>query len=399
MRHEVNANTHENGVQALIGASTYRPTSRTAPSLAVATMAAATTRSAHGGHMDQRRMMAVVVDEFGPPSVLKYREVDVVPPGTGEVVVEVHAVSVNRTLDLAVRADGDGRDVHLPLVLGVDPTGLVHQTGPEVKDFTRGDRVAVVANRCSECPSCRSGRACEHRFHPGVDRWGGYAQFVTVPAWSLTRVPDGLEFPQATVVFRHYPTAHHLLRTVARLTRGECVLVLGAAGGLGSACVEVANALGASVIAGAGAKERVDAARTIGAQFGIDYRAEDLAARVWKVTEGSGVDVVVDNIGDPSIWPSAFSCLRRNGRLVTAGAHGGGLVTLDLRRLYQNHLEVLGSSGKDHNDLEWVITQAANRRFHPLIGAVLPLSQARKAHEMVEANRVVGKVILDPTRS
>lgn len=343
--------------------------------------------------------MAVVIDKFGSPSVLNYREVPVQPPLHGELVVKVHAVSVNRTLDLKVRADGDGRNVQLPLVLGVDPTGIVTELGNGVDDFTVGDHVAVLPIRCGQCRSCRNARSCENQFHPGVERWGGYAEYITVPAWAVTRLPPELGFSAATVILRHYPTAHHLLATVARLAPGERILILGSAGGLGSAAVEVAIQLGADVIGGAGADERVNAAMSIGATWGVNYRTENLSEKIAAITNGQGVDVVVDNIGDATLWQEAFRCLGHNGRVVTAGAHGGGVVPLDVRRLYKYHLSVLGSSGRSEEDVEWTINKARSNVFRPLIGLTLPLAQAQKAHELSEANEIVGKIILDPTKS
>lgn len=344
-----------------------------------------------------QQMKAVLVDRFGPSSVLSYREVPVPEPGDDEALVRVHAVSVNRTLDLRVRENGDGRSVTLPLVLGVDPTGTVERFGPDVSGIRGGDRVAVVAIACGSCPACLRGTRCERRFHPGVEQWGGYAEYVRVPAWSLVKIPDDLAFKDATVILRHYPTAHHLLAEIADVRPGERVLVLGCAGGLGSAAVEVARRLGAKVIAGAGADVRVEAGLALGADSGVNYREEDLASRVSELTEGRGVDVLVDNIGEADLWSRAFACLGTFGRLVTAGAHGGGVVPLDVRLLYQRRLSVFGSAGRSLADLDWVLDEVRRKPFHPLIGAVLPLSQAKKAHDLVAANAITGKIILDPT--
>lgn len=136
---------------------------------------------------------------------------------------------------------------------------------------------------------------------------------------------------------RHFPLAFGEA-ALAGLKAGDWALVMGAAGGLGSGLVQVARTLGAHVIAGAGTAERLEAALSLGAHFGINYRRDDLAKEVMRLTQGRGVDVVFENIGDPTLWPGVFNGLARGGRLVTAGAHGGGLVTLDVRRLYQHRL-------------------------------------------------------------
>jgi NADPH:quinone reductase-like Zn-dependent oxidoreductase len=174
------------------------------------------------------------------------------------------------------------------------------------------------------------------------------------------------------------------------------VLILGSAGGLGSAAVEVARTLGAEVIAGAGADNRVAAAMSLGANWGVNYRARSLSQAVAEITEGKGVNVVIENIGEPTLWTEAFKCLGYGGRLVTAGAHGGGIVPLEVRRLYQYHLAILGTSGRSERDIQWAIEQAATGAFNPLIGLVMPLAEARRAHEIVASNDLVGKVLLDP---
>jgi NADPH:quinone reductase-like Zn-dependent oxidoreductase len=136
------------------------------------------------------------------------------------------------------------------------------------------------------------------------------------------------------VVTRHAPTAFHLLRDRAGLAAGEWVLVMGASGGLGSAGVQAAKFIGANVIAAAGADERVQAVIDLGADAGINYRTQDLTAEVMRITSGRGVEVVFENIADPELFPRAFASLARRGRLVTAGGHGGGIVPLDVNRLY-----------------------------------------------------------------
>jgi NADPH:quinone reductase-like Zn-dependent oxidoreductase len=347
-------------------------------------------------------MMAVVVDRFGGPEVLDYRRVPVPEIATDEVLIEVRGVSINRTLDLKVRADGNGRAVTLPLVLGVDPTGVVAAVGSEVANVAIGDRVASwgpsSGARCGRCPACLAGgeATCGSRFHLGIEQWGGYAQFVKTPAWSVHLLPEGLAFPEATVIMRHYPMAYRMLAGKGQLTEGDWILVMGSSGALGSAGVEIARALGANVIAGAGADDRVAAGMKMGAHFGVNYRTEDLELAVDRITDGRGVDVVFENIGDPSLFPAAFNCLGYNGRLLTAGSHGGGNVMIDVRRLYHRHLTIYGTTGSTADDVAWALEAGRLGKIHPLIGAVLPLSEAKRAHEIVERNEILGKVILDP---
>ena len=321
-------------------------------------------------------MKAVLLREFGGLEALRFGDVPTPRPGPDEVLVRVHAVSVNRTWDLQVRQDGGGYGVTLPMVLGFDPSGVVEGVGDGVHAFQAGDRVTVVRT---------------------VQQGGGAAEYISAPVAKTYRIPDGLSFAQATVVSRHFPMAFGLAN-VTQLQAGEWVLIMGAAGGLGSCAVQVAKRLGAHVIAAAGAKERVEAACALGADFGVDYRREDLAAEVMRITDGHGVDVVFENIGDPTLWPGAYDSLALDGRLVTVGAHGGGVVPLDVKRLYINGLRIMGGlGGARPGDVERALELTASGEFRVLIDRVMPLREVAEGHRLVAEGRVLGKVILDPT--
>jgi NADPH:quinone reductase len=334
---------------------------------------------------------AIVIREFGPPGVLRLEDVPTPEPGAGEVLIKVHAVSVNRTLDTIVRAGKYGRRVTLPLVPGVDPSGVVAKLGAGVTGCKLGDRVVTQLR-------VREPTATEPPLLMGVHTWGGYAEFVKASADTLVIVPDAVDFPTATVIARHVPTAFMLLRDRAKLQPGEWVLVMGAAGGLGSAGVQVAKYLGGKVIAAAGADDRVKVARDLGADAGVNYRTHDLAVEALRITEGRGVNVVFENIGAPDLFPKALAALGRHGRLVTAGGHGGGTVPLDINRLYQNQLTIIGAVGEKKDDVRLSLQAAAEGRIKALIDRILPLSEAAHAHEIVESRAGIGKVILDPTR-
>ena len=321
-------------------------------------------------------MKAVLLTHFGGLDVLRLSDVPTPSPAPGEVLVRVHAVSVNRTWDIEVRRDGGGYDVTLPLVLGFDPSGVVEALGDGVVGFAVGDRVTVTRM---------------------VNQGGGAAEYIAAPVNRTFHVPDAVSFAEATVVSRHFPMAFGLARH-AQLQAGEWALAMGAAGALGSSAVQVAKHLGARVVAAAGSPERVRVALDLGADAGIDYRREDLAAEVMRITDGKGVDVVFENIGDPELWPGAFDALAQGGRLVTVGVHGGGVVPLDVKRLYWGNLRVIGGlGGAEPGDVERSLELAAAGTFRVLIDRVLPLEDVAEAHRLVADRELLGKVILDPT--
>ncbi len=333
-------------------------------------------------------MKAMVIRAFGGPEAMKYEDIATPEPGEGEVLMKVHAVSVNRTLDLAVRAGTYARKPKLPHILGVDPVGEVVAVGKGVTEPKPGDR--VTAGSAIGAQNRNSGVV-------GISRWGGYAEYVTLPATNCFHIPDGLDYAQACVVARHFPTAFYQLRERAGLKAGEWVLVMGAAGGLGAALVQVGKLLGANVIAGAGADERVKLALSLGADHGINYRAQNLTDEVMRITDGKGVDIVCENIADPTLWPGAFYSLAREGRLVTTGAHGGGKVELDVTHLYLNAIRIQGGSGQRREDFDASLKAAAEGKLRVPVDRVMPLRQAVEAHIAIAKGDALGKIILDPT--
>ena len=344
-------------------------------------------------------MRAIVMHEFGGPDVLSYEKIAVPEPEPGEVLVEVHAVSVNQTLDIKVRQGSQQRGVELPHILGVDPSGVVAALGVGVMDFAVGERVVVVsAMWCNTCEGCRCGEAenCARTRHIGVARHGGYAEFVAVPQANVYRIGDALDFPEASVIIRHFPTAFNLLHAKARLAAGETVLVMGASGGLGSAGIQAAKLAGATVIAGAGTTDRLSAAMELGADHGVAYRETDLAEAVAELTDGRGVDVVYENVGDPTMWAGVTAALGRSGRLVTAGAHGGGHVELDLHHLYRNRLRIIGGGGHGPADVSRTLEAAREGQIRANIDRRMSLSQAADAHRLAESRKATGKIVLLP---
>ena len=346
-------------------------------------------------------MKAIVLKKFGGPEVLRWEDLPAPKPATGEILIKVHSVSVNRTLDCVLRAGKYPVKIELPHVLGADPAGEIAEVGDSVTKFKSGDRVAVIsATPCQQCAQCLKGEDfnCVDSKRIGVDRWGGCAELIAVPARYAVRLPDEISFAKGTVITRHFPMAFNLLIGKADVRPGERVLVMGATGALGSSCVQVAKMLGATVIAGAGTDERVELAKSYGADFGVNYRAHDLAKEVMRLTENQGVDIVCENISDPTLWPAAFASLAMNGRLVTAGAHGGGMVTLDAKRLYMRRLRIIGAAGTSLTDVDKALDAARQGKIHAIISCTMPLCDAAEAHRIVEQNQLAGKLILDPTQ-
>jgi NADPH2:quinone reductase len=344
-------------------------------------------------------MKAIVIHQFGPPEVLQYEDVPDPTPRLGEIRVRIHAATVNRVLDVSLRAGKElRREPVLPLIPGVDCAGIVDAVGPGVARWRAGARVAVAGTMpLDPCPE-----DCDDYAGPsgmmGIKRPGGFAQLVALPACMAVAVPEGLGFHDAAVIMRHAPTAWNLLVNTARLARHETVLIMGAGGNLGTTGIQIAkNVIGAKVIAAAGSDERVARGLALGADFGINYNPSDIRAEVMKFTGGKGVDVLYDNIANPKVLPRAFTAIGFGGRLVTAGAHAGPHVSIDFAHLYHHEITIKGQPGYHPPDRDACFAAAAQGKIKAQIEKLLPLSRAVEAHRLIESGEVIGKIVLDPT--
>lgn len=342
-------------------------------------------------------MKAIVFYEQGGPEVLRLEARPVPQIGPKEVLLKVHAVSVNRTLDIDVRTWGATWKIPLPHILGADPAGEIVQLGSEVKGFETGQRVATaIIVGCGECELCDQAlpNACARRKIYGVHMDGGYAEFAKVPAQNLVPIPHALSFEQASAIMVTYPVAWHLLIDRAALRAGESVLVMAAGGALGIAGIQIAKLAGARVIAAAGRDWKLQRARELGADATVNYQTAKLGDAVRELTNGRGVDIVFENIASGELWPESMKSLANRGRLVTCGAHGGGKVELDVNEFYRRHLSIIGAAAAPRNQIETVYRLAGEGNFRAPIHRTFPLEEVAAAHALVSSRDVFGRVML-----
>ncbi len=341
-------------------------------------------------------MKGLQIREHGPPETLRVVDIPDPVPRAGEVLVRVKACALNH-LDTWVRRGVPGHRFPLPLVPGSDVAGVI-ESG-EAPGFGPGDEVVVAPfTTCGRCESCLRGNevACRDYRILGESRDGGCAELVAVPHASLFRKPRSLSFPEAASVLLAPLTAYHMVVTRAGVRPGESVLVTAAAGGVGTAAVQIARAVGARVVGVVGSAAKRDAVLTLGASDVVVYPPGEDPVHAIKAAIGKVVfDVVVDSVGGP-FFEAGIRLLRPFGRLVTCGATASGTATLDLRRLFFLSLSVLGSTMGSRHELLEVLRMVESGAFRPVVHAVLPLAQAAEAHRILEDRRVVGKVVLVP---
>ena len=342
-------------------------------------------------------MRAVVFDRFGGPEVLELREVPPPKIEADEALIQVKACGINH-LDLWVRAGLRGLEPEMPHILGNDVAGEITELGAGVTHLAVGQKTLVNPTlSCGHCAACANGddNLCRSYDVVGRKRNGGYAEFVSVPAANCLPYPENLAWEQAAAVPLVFLTAWHMLVTRARVRPGDDVLVIGAGSGVGSAAVQIARLHGARVIATAGSTAKLERARELGAHETIDHATEDVVARARALTAGKGVDVVFEHVGG-RVFEAAVAALARDGRLVTCGATTGSKATLDLNLLFGRHLTLLGSWMGRRSDLNEALRHVASGALKPVVDSVLPLAEARRAHERIEARDHFGKLVLVP---
>ncbi|WP_330257323.1 NADPH:quinone oxidoreductase family protein [Nocardia sp. NBC_00565] len=322
-------------------------------------------------------MSAARIHRLGTPDAIEIDTVDVPTPGPGEILVEVHAAAVNFPDTLMIAGNYQTR-TPLPYIPGHEAAGIVSGIGDGVDGLVMGDRVAVLAP-------------------------GAFAEYLVAPAEVATAIPDGLDFAAAAATWVCHLTAYHALRSVARISSGNTVLVLGAGGGVGLAAVEIAAAMGAKVVAAASSPAKLEAARSKGARVTIDYSSGDLRDKLRGTVGPGALDAVIDPVGGRHSEP-ALREIRWGGTFVTLGYASGeipripvnlillkGAVIkgLEIRTFAQHDPDSASRDRAEFADL-W-----RTGRIRPTIHARYPLRDTREALEEVAQRRSIGKTIID----
>jgi len=326
-------------------------------------------------------MQAIVFDAFGGPEVLVSREVGRPCVRPHDLLVANASIGVNRA-DISHRKGAYGR-AHFgdSDIMGLEIAGTVVELGSQVRGYAVGDRVM------------------------GIVGGGAYAEFSRIDHRMAMRVPPGLALADAGAVAEVFVTAHEALFHLARLQAGESVLIHAAAGGVGSAAVQLAHAAGARVFATASGDKR-DAVHGFGADEFIDYRTQDFQTVVDQKTDGKGVDAVIDFIGAPYLERNVRS-LAVGGRMVVVGLLGGVAgAALPMDALLYRHLQIYGTVMKSRPpEVKQAMTQRFAQRWldalaagaiRPVIDSTFALADAAKAHRRMESGESVGKILLIP---
>ncbi len=341
-------------------------------------------------------MKAATIREFGKPEVFRYEDVVTPEPAPGHVLIKVAACGLNR-YDLYLRMGAIRKDIPMPHVMGADITGHVAAVGMGVTGFTEHQRV-IVAPGFPVNPDDWSHQPINQAPSytvTGTLEWGGYAEYTQVPARFV--IPDDTNLPQeqlATVPLC-LVTAMHAVKTLGLVTAGTTVLVQAGASGSGSMCIQVAKAIGASVITTVGSEPKIETVRSIGADEIILRDREDQTDRIMKWTAGRGVDVIIDNVG-AAAFDANMKSLRVGGVFVNFGLVSGYKTEFNLRDFFFRQHTFKGSMMGTMEELTEGLDLLRAGRIKPLLDRSFPLSDAPAAHSYIDSRRVRGSVVLIP---
>lgn len=345
-------------------------------------------------------MKAVVFSEQGSVEVLRYTDIPKPVLGADEILINVKACAVNY-LDLHARRNRPEIEAKLrrgdtPHILGSDIAGTIAEVGAAVDAIAVGDRVVLApCIPCGACSDCHRGdeNLCDTQVLIGFQTNGGYAEYVKAPAVNAIKIPETLSFVNAAAMPIAYLTAWHMLTARAQLYPGEDILILGVGGGVGSAGLQIAKLSGARVFATASSEEKLARAREMGADVTINYKDIDFSEVVLDVTDGRGVDVVLEHVG-AATWEQSVASLAKNGRLVSCGVTTGNIGEINIRKLYQKQITIMGSALGTARELRTLVKLAGQGKLEPIIDRSLPLDRAGEAHVLLENRQNFGKVVL-----
>jgi len=315
-------------------------------------------------------MKAIRIHEDGGPEVLRYEDAPDPEPREGEVVVDLRAASLNH-LDVWIRRGLPS--VPKPRILGADGAGLIAGTDERVvinPGILRDGKMHIV----------------------GETMDGTHAERIAVPRDFVHPIPDGLSFEEAAAFPLVFLTAYRMLVPRARLQDGEWVLIWGIGGGVATAALSIAKALGARAIVTSSSDEKLARARELGADVAVNHATEDVVAAVKEAT-GGGAHVIVDDVGEAT-WKRTLESARAEARVVVCGATSGPNPPAALHRVWWKQLSILGSSMGTPEDFRGVYDLIAAGRVRPVVDRVFPLDEARAAHERLEAGEQLGKIVL-----
>ena len=340
-------------------------------------------------------MRAAFITGHGGNKVVELAQRPMPARRAGQVLVRMRAATLNR-VDLYMRDSGAGIRHTLPQIMGLDGAGTVEEIDADETRLKRGQHVVLHPGiSCGRCSYCLRGERtlCMTIQYLGEHRDGTLAEFVSLPAENVFPMPEALDFAEAASLGVTYLTAWRMLFTKARVRPWETVLIFGVGGGVSLAALQLAKLAGARVIVTSRDDGKLARARELGADHVINGIHEDVVKAVMAATDGLGVEVVIENVGE-EVWSSALKSLARGGRIVTCGATSGDQPPADLRRIFIRQLQIFGSTLGDLDEFKTLLAWVERSRLRPVIDSHYALADLHGALDRFEAGRQFGKIAI-----
>ncbi|MCZ2328334.1 zinc-binding dehydrogenase [Bartonella sp. F02] len=318
------------------------------------------------------------------------------PPGPDEVTVRIKIVALNHIDVWGWRGMAFAKR-KMPLIIGAEASGEVVQLGSCVKNLQPGQLVSIYgAHTCGQCQACREGRdnLCSHVNGVYGFHLDGFAcELVNIPARLLVPAPPECDEIQAAVAPITFGTVEHMLFDNAKLQTGETILIHAGGSGIGSAAIQIAKNMGCTIITTVGSENKIEKAKSLGADHVINYRTDRFEGVVRKLTQKKGVDVVFEHVGADT-WNGSILCMKRGARLVTCGSTSGVSASMNLMQLFQQQLKIFGSFGCRIENMANAMQKMAQGAVHPVIDTVVNFDKIDTALKRMESRDIFGKIIL-----
>jgi D-arabinose 1-dehydrogenase-like Zn-dependent alcohol dehydrogenase len=340
-------------------------------------------------------MKALVVKEFGGPLILE--DVPVPHPGPDDALIRVKACAVDQ-FDLTVR-DGKFPTAQTPIILGHEIAGVVESVGANADNVKPGDRVtSTLYLTCGRCRYCLTGRetiCADFKGYVGIHTPGAYAEYTTIPAVNLVKLPESISFSQGSVIANAIGTPYHALTKRAHLQPRERIIVTGSGGGVGAHAIQLAKLMGAFVMAVDIGGEKLSLARELGADVLFDASSGDFSETAREWTNGEDAEVVLELVGTKT-FESSLKSLARGGRMVIVGSHTGTELKASPQAMIANEWEILGSRNVTKRELADVVALVAAGKVKPVVTGTYPFEEAEALHQKLRKQEIIGRVVLEP---
>ena len=340
-------------------------------------------------------MKAVIIYNHGSSDVLIFKNISEPECSADKVKIKILASAINH-LDIWVRNGLSGMNLPLPIILGSDGSGIIIETGDNVKEWQIGDEVVFQPGIfCKTCYNCKSGNEnyCNQYGILGKTINGLHAEYIVVDPINIYAKPDYLTFPEASSMQLVFMTAYQMLVKRAMIQKNETVLIYGGSSGVGSAAIQISKHFGAKVIATVGNRDKIQHTEKMGADNVVIHSEEHWIDEVKNITNKQGVDIIFEHIGKAT-WNQSLNILARGGRIVTCGATTGQDVQINLGHLFIKQHSILGSTMSSIPTFKEVMDKIHNKVFFPFVDKIFNIEDIRQAHEYIENRKNQGKVVM-----